>query len=60
MTEAVFAPIMHHERADQHREQDRRDHHLLLPRQRQRANEGAQSFAQGIALLPLAHSCRAF
>lgn len=52
---AIFAAVMHDQRAHQHREQEGGDHGLLLPCEGERAGEGGEPVAQGIAFLRLAH-----
>lgn len=58
--EAIFAAVMHDQRANQHREQEGGDQRLLLPGQGDGPGKAGQPVPQGIDFLPLAHCLDAF
>ena len=57
MLDAVFPPVMHDHRAHQHGEEQRAGHDLLLAREGEGTGKCREPLTQGIAVLPLDHSC---
>ena len=54
--EAILAAVVHDDGTDEHGEEDGGDHGLLLACEGEGTREGGEAIAEGVGVLPLAHS----